>query len=322
MTPDMETISAAVLLAGRAPSVHNTQPWRWVLSGSTLQLFRDNTRAIPQTDQHGRQALISCGAALDHLRVAMSAHGWRTRIREFPNPNQASHLASLTFSPSPFITPAQRERAAAIVARHTDRQPFGAPPDWEFFEKVLRALLNDSGVTLDVLSDGARPALARASALANALRRYDSGYHAELHWWAANPAWAEAIPASALPTPDEAGHVPIGRVFPQPARAGVAIGDDAARIMVLSTDSDSAADALSAGMALSTVLLEATMAGLVTCPLTHLTENSQSRDTVRELASADRPQVLIRVGTSTSAEPESAPRLPLTEILTIAQGKN
>lgn len=78
---DIQVLKNAVLLACRAPSVHNSQPWRWVAeSGSehtTVHLFVNRHRTVPATDHSGRQAIISCGAVLDHLRIAMTAAHWQ-----------------------------------------------------------------------------------------------------------------------------------------------------------------------------------------------------------------------------------------------------
>src|SRR6516165_12814203 len=73
---DIQTLNDAVQLASRAPSVHNSQPWRWVAENGILRLFVDRDRTVPETDRSGRETIISCGAALDHLRVAMLAAGW------------------------------------------------------------------------------------------------------------------------------------------------------------------------------------------------------------------------------------------------------
>ncbi|HYB80648.1 MAG TPA: NAD(P)H nitroreductase, partial [Mycobacterium sp.] len=66
-------LKKAVLLACRAPSVHNSQPWRWVAEDGVLHLFVDRHRALPATDYSGREVILSCGAVLDHLCVAMTA---------------------------------------------------------------------------------------------------------------------------------------------------------------------------------------------------------------------------------------------------------
>ena len=98
MTPRVEIIKDAVSLACRAPSLHNSQPWRWVGGHGALQLFLDPTRVL-NYDQSRREALIGCGAALHHLRVAMAASGWHTEINRFPDAGDPEHIASLEFTP-------------------------------------------------------------------------------------------------------------------------------------------------------------------------------------------------------------------------------
>jgi hypothetical protein len=116
---DADLITGALELAVRAPSLHNSQPWRWVAGGGVLELFADPTRIGRSTDSTGREVLISCGALLDHLRVAMAAAGWEALIDRFPNPNNHDHLATLEFRPMDFVTDAHRPagRRSGIVKR-------------------------------------------------------------------------------------------------------------------------------------------------------------------------------------------------------------
>ena len=116
-----EVVKSAVLLACRAPSVHNSQPWLWVYEDATLQLFHDPRRRVRNADRCGQEAIISCGVVLDHLRVAMAAGGWQAQIDRFPDPNNPDHLASVRFGPLEFVTDTQRQRADAVLQRRTDR---------------------------------------------------------------------------------------------------------------------------------------------------------------------------------------------------------
>ena len=321
---DIQVLQKAVLVACRAPSVHNSQPWRWVLQGAQLRLFVDHYRTVPGADYSGRETIISCGAVLDHLRVAMVAAGWHARIERFPNPNDPDNLASIEFSPVDRVTDADRLRAEAILQRRTDRLPLGRPTYWDVFEPVLRGSIDDSLVTLDVLSHDVRPQLVRASQLTEAIRRDDWSYHAELDWWTSPFVVAEGIPAGALASDKERLRVDVGREFPvrthEDRRPEVAV--DWSKILVLSTPEDTRVDVLRCGEALSTVLLECTVAGMATCMLTHLIEVDESRDIVRSLiAQQGEPQVLIRAGIAPPAEhlPAPTPRRPLNEVLEIRQ---
>lgn len=310
------------MLASRAPSVHNSQPWRWIAEGDRVHLYVDHHRTVPATDHSGRQALISCGAALDHFRVAMLDAQWQAVISRFPNPNNLDHLATVEFTPVDYVTTTQRNRACAILQRRTDRLPFDRPTFWHLFEPILRSTFDDSAVLVDVLADEQRPQLIEASQLSEALRRDDATYHAELQWWTSPFALAEGVPPSALISDTERLRVDVGRTFPvrshQDRRPEVAT--DWSKVLVLSTLEDTRADILCCGEALSAVLLECTMAGMATCTLTHVIESNQSRDIVRDLiGQRGEPQALVRVGLAPALEdiPAPTPRRPLKSILEI-----
>jgi hypothetical protein len=79
---------------------------------------------------------------------------------------------------------------------------------------------------------------------------------------------------------------------------------------------------LRCGEMLSAVLLDATMAGFATCPLTHITELAASREIVAALIGQDTiPQVLIRVGLAPVIEevPPVTPRRPIEDVLEVIE---
>jgi nitroreductase len=318
--PDAAVLKNALLLACHAPSVYNSQPWRWMAQGGILDLFVDPRRIAPRSDPSGREAIISCGCVLDHLHIAMAAAGWDAHVDRFPKPNNLDHLATIDFSPAGSITSAQCDRADAILQRATDRRPFAAPTHWDRFEPLLRATIDDSAAMLDVISDDDRPRLAEASQLSESLRRDDATFHAELRWWTSPSALSDGIPLSALVSEAEGQRVDVGRTFPirhsHMRQAG--IEQDHSKILVLSTVEDTRTDALGCGEALSAVLLECTMAGMATCTLTHMTEVDASREIVRGLIEKGRmPQVLLRVGTPPESDsyPPATPRRALADVL-------
>lgn len=323
-TIETEVIKDAVWLASRAPSIHNSQPWRWEYRMGRLQLFLD-TRRVMDSDRSGREALISCGALLDHLRVAMVAAGWQANITRFPNPDTPNHLAAIDFSPTAQVTDGDRRRASAISVRRTDRLPLMAPTDWESFEPTLRTVVDGTGVYLEAMSGDVHRQLVEASRLADSLRLYNTAYHTELGWWTGPFEVSEGIPYPALVSATEVDRVGVGRRFPgnRHTERRPEVPEDHSQVVVLSSDGDDRADALASGEALSRVLLECTMAGLATCPVTHITEVRASRDLVRVLLDHDAvPQVLVRVGVApTTDEPlPVTPRRPLDEILRIEGG--
>lgn len=135
--PDVDSVRAALALAVCAPSVHNTQPWQWRVGDTTVHLYADDSRRLPQADPDRRDLLISCGAALHHFRVAAWSFGWDTVVHRFPNPAEPRHLAAFEFSAS---TPTADMVAAvrAISCRRTDRRRVTA---WEISQALLAEII-------------------------------------------------------------------------------------------------------------------------------------------------------------------------------------
>ena len=136
-----EVIRDAVLRACRAPSLHNSQPWHWVAESGRLRLFLDHEPLVLASDRSGREMILSCGAVLDHLRVAMAAAGWDTTIHRFPDPNEANDLAMLVLV---------RDRRSLMQS--------GSGPG----RSCCRSKDSRDAVMLDVLPDDAREQLAEA----------------------------------------------------------------------------------------------------------------------------------------------------------------
>jgi hypothetical protein len=319
---DTQVIKDAVQLACRAPSLHNSQPWHWVAAGKAVHLFLDQKRVLHSTDHTGRDAVIGCGAVLDHFRVAMAAAGWASHVDRYPNPNNSLHLASIDFSPIEFVTEGHIRRADAILLRRSDRLPYAEPPDWATAEPQLRRSVTSDAVRLDVIADESRAELANAARLTESLRLYDSSYHSELSWWTGPFEATDGIPHSSLVSPSEGDRVGVGRIFPatHDTARRVEVGRDRAKILVLSTYDVDRTSVLQCGEMLSAVLLEATMAALATCTLTNITELYPGRDIVASLIDQPTtPQVLIRVGSAPEIDdkPPPTPRRPIDEVFDV-----
>ena len=124
---DTDTALAALSLATRAPSVHNSQPWRWQVGPHSVHLFVVRSLHLEHTDPDGRDLIVSCGIALNHCTVALAALGWQTKTHRVPNPEEPDHLAAIEVHRS---TPTETDisLAAAIPRRRTDRRYFSAWP--------------------------------------------------------------------------------------------------------------------------------------------------------------------------------------------------
>lgn len=315
--PDDNTVKTALALAVRAPSVHNSQPWRWRIGSRSVHLYLDPARALPATDPDQRDMVVSCGAALHHLRVAFAALGWSAVVHRLPNPADPNHLASvelLRHRP----TPGEVALSAAISLRRTDRRHFTS---WEIPPGYL-SLAAERATTLGAVvrqaSDRSREHLIAATRAAAVRHAMDPEYRFELANWSGRHSTDDGVPARNTPSPRPEDELPA-RTFVAPQLDDPAREPDFAELLVVGTSADDRMSRLRAGEALSAVLLTATNVGLATCVLTEPLELPELRRDVRigVLDDSAFPQAIVRIGwVPTSAEPlPSTPRRAIADVL-------
>ncbi|MFY1621554.1 Acg family FMN-binding oxidoreductase [Micromonospora sp. WMMD736] len=321
--PDPETLRAALSLAIRAPSVHNSQPWRWKVGPHSLHLWTDPDRHLPNTDPDRRDLLLSCGAALNHCAIALAALGWQPKIHRCPNPDEPLHLASIEVIPHQ-PTDLDVGLAAAIPRRRTDRRLFS---DWSVPYAdiaLMSARAARAGVKLICVED----LTALKELVVQAAHRHgrDDDYLRELASWSGRHASVAGVPARNTPVPDTDAKIPsrffAGTALAQPTRRS---GVEQAVVLALGTTDDDDLARLRAGEATSLVLLTATAQGLASCPITEPLEFSEIRETVRAdvFGGGEHPQMLLRIGWAPmNADPLPAtPRWPLADVVTRLNGQ-
>jgi len=318
MEADIET---ALALAVRAPSVHNSQPWRWRIGDKTVDLYADRARQLPHIDPSGRDLLLSCGAALQHFTVALSALGWESNVRRFPDSGDSDLLASVEIVGDRF-SESDIALAAAIPRRRTDRRWFSSwpVPGGDIALMASRAARWDVSVRRVTDTTELAPVVARAVHE----HLVDPAYLAELAMWSGRFGTHSGVPAHNAPVPRKGGLFPsrafANPVLPQPT--GLDASADAGVVLVLATAEDDSMSILQAGEATGAVLLTATALGLATCPLTEPLELADTRAEVRSKLLGDEgfPQMLLRTGWAAfNSEPLPAtPRRPLSDVADVA----
>lgn len=304
---------ACLRAATAAPSIHNSQPWLFQVSGRQIRVLLDDRRRLAVIDPHGRAMHVSVGAALLNLRMAIRARGRLAHVDLLPD-GERPHLAALvTVGAAQPVDPATRMLAGAIAGRRTNRRPFATRPvpDAVLAECVAAAVGEDA--LLMFVDPIARYDVLDLTRAAEQREVSDPGYLAELAAWTATTAErADGIPAAALgPRPDPAG-LPA-RDFDPTVAARTVRFEAEPTIGVLYSRGDEPADWLRSGQALQRVLLTATARGVATSLLTQATEVPPLR---AELAAAGEPhwaQAVMRFGYARPAP--RTPRRPLSEVL-------
>lgn len=295
--PDAETLNAVLTLATRAPSIYNTQPWRWRVDRTSLHLYSDPRVQLPNTDPDGRDAMLSCGATLNHCVVALAATGWHAEVHRLPDPDDPSHLAAIEVSPR---TPDHTDVALAegISRRRSDRRIYGASPVPASDIAAMVDLATRMGVILRPVD--AMDKLTKIVKQAARNHATNRDYLVELTMWSGRYGSRAGVPSRNIPEHDCSARIP-GRIFAGPGLAqplGASPAADNAAILALGTEADDRLAQLRAGEAASAVLLTATRLGLASCPITEPLEIPTTREAVRSnvFGVDGYPQMLIRVG--------------------------
>ncbi|MGB8385425.1 MAG: hypothetical protein WCG47_30000 [Dermatophilaceae bacterium] len=323
--PDPATVRAAIAMAIRAPSLHNSQPWRWWVHEHSIHLFADASRLLPGTDPDGRQLIISCGATLHHLRVSLSALGWNSAVNRLPDRSDPRHLAAIELNPAESSADAVA-LAALITRRRSDRRPYRSTPLPPFAVTLVHRNAAGYGLTARMVTEP-RPRRALGAAIAHA---YDSearsdGYRNEVAAWSGQHFGADdGVPARNVPPANGYDGIRL-RSFSHPEMpVEPATGTDPGGIgtlIVLGTAADDVSCWLSTGEATGAILLTATGFGLASCPLTQPLDMPHTRRLIRDtvLDAGVHPQMILRVGyPTTQAEVPVTPRRAVADVLDTA----
>ena len=320
-TPDRPVAAAlaeAAAAAGYAPSVHNTQPWRWRVHPDRLELHAERGRQLTNIDPDGRLLMLSCGAALHHARLALAAEGWTAEVRRLPDPNQPDLLAAVNATGRTPVTSEAIRLVQAMQVRHTDRRPVSdqaLPADWtNTIVAATRGLARLQPLTGEQVLD-----LAAAAAKAEAVEANDPQIQAELAYWTSQAApEGTGLPPTALPERPQETTVP-GRDFGHPGTLPIGPGHDRTAVYaLLYGDDDEPESWLRAGEALSAAWLAATVLGASVVPLSGVIEVASTRQVLRRtLAQLGYPYLVLRLGVADAdhAGPPHTPRIPVEQVV-------
>ncbi|MFE6287739.1 Acg family FMN-binding oxidoreductase [Streptomyces sp. NPDC057877] len=300
---DATVLETVLTAAAAAPSIHNTQPWRFTMDPvtGTLQVRLDRRRALPLADPMYRAQYLSVGAALLNLRVAVAQLGLEPVIRLLPDPRgDADLLATVQLTPATGELPDLRWLYPAIARRRTSRMPFTGRPVPEPVVMDLAAAARAEGARLYVPDIARTRRLLRLTAEAETRNRAFASRTAETRNWITAPGshLGYGIPVTALGPQDTAGRMPM-RDFtgPLPALRLPALRFERhVQVALLWTAHDRPVDWLRAGQGLERVLLTATTRGVRTSMLHQVMEWPDLRAAARLPQRRCSPQLVIRFG--------------------------
>jgi hypothetical protein len=315
------TIRRIVELATRAPSVHNTQPWRWTAHRSVLELHADRHHQLQTADPMGRDLIVSCGAALHQAAVAAAALGWSAAVARFPEPSEPDLLARLELTPAP-PPPDAADMIEVIDARCTDRRRFTSWPVPEERLAQLAQVAMQTGTRAVALTDVSERFRAERVVLQAAER-----YRSNRAMMAEQQAWRDRSPVDGIPStsvPRRTGGVAAPDRFTDGDLddMGVRCVEGSDGLVVIFDIRDDPAAWLRAGEGLSAMWLTASAGGLSVVPLSQVIEVLESRSAfqLEVLGGLAYPLILARIGWQAIGRSEliRTPRRSVDDVLELA----
>lgn len=305
-----------------APSGHNTQPWLFRVADDGIEMYADRRRALPVVDPNDRELVMSCGAALFHLRVAMRHFGVAPTVTLLPRADHPDFLARVRMGAPCEPSLNDHRLFMAIKKRRTNRQPFADRPVPSPEMDHLVAAAEEEGAALHVLrSASAKQDLAALIAEGDRRQASDPSFRRELAAWLHNnrSSSRDGIPGAAFGFGDLLSYAGpfVIRTFNwgrgQAAR-DKQLAEGSPVLLVFTTAADEPLHWLRAGQALDRVLLQARAYDLHASYLNQPIEVPALRPQVAELLDTnDHPQLVLRLGYSSQVEP--TPRRPVDDVL-------
>lgn len=306
--PSTSEIRGFIERAVWAPSILNTQPWRFVIDQGAVLVYADHDRQLAALDPNGREMTMSIGAAVYYLCVAARHGGWTPTVFPFPVLSVHDIVAAVTFEPG-HCTDGDDRHFRALSLRRTNRRPFTDAAVPRGVEAALVETVASEGAELHVL-DGQpeKDALAKLVAAGVIAQGQDREVIEDITRWlrpASDPR-PDGVRDSAQGVWDR--HASMRTLPASVAAYKEQLIREAPVVLVLSTKKDGPADWLAAGQALARALVVAAERGLAASYANEPIEVASLRPEVADLVGGGYPQLVFRVGYS-DEELESSRRV-------------
>jgi hypothetical protein len=305
-----------------APSVHNSQPWSFVIDGDEIRVCADGDRWSRVSDPGARELFISCGAALFTIRTALSVLGHRPVVTVSPDPDRPAVVATVRAGGPLDADEHTRLLYAQIPRRRTHRGGFTPAPVPEELVDALAGQARAEGARLTpAASEVAVRTLAALTATAQEAQARDRAFTLESVRWGRPPGsrFGDGVPADAYPREPR-------RTSPHFAQRDYARGHSwgsdedgcgetaTGLVALLTTRQDGRRDWIAAGQALQRVLLHASAHGVRAAFHTQALASRHLREFIRrQFCSGGHPQMIMRLGYSDAGS--RGVRRPVSDVL-------
>ncbi|QIZ37645.1 nitroreductase family protein [Saccharopolyspora sp. ASAGF58] len=289
-----------IRLAGMAPSLHNSQPWRFRILPQLIELHADPKRHLPVADPEDRELRLACGAALFNLRLALEQAGIRPVVTLLPHLAAATTLAEVRGGGQAHQRPVDLRCYEAITERHSHRQPFRNIPVSTEDRHLLMRAAHEEQAWLHVVQPGEHGTLEGLVHRAHRAQMADPRFRTEMAAWIGRADdTTEGVPVSAAGPKPEPKDQWVHRDFTagHTERAPGTEFETHPLLVVLCTRHNSREADLQAGQALQRLWLTATAQGLFASMISEVVEVPETREELQRLLGGNvTPRALLRIG--------------------------
>ena len=301
-----------------APSTHNTQPWQFSIVDDAIELYVDRTRALSVADPNDRELVISCGAALFYLRIAIRHFGYSDLVEIGPDNNKPNLLARIGLGSRRVIRQEENCLFRAIGRRYTN---------WLSFEdcqlpKSLQSELetacccegNYLQIATQIIPETSRQTVVNLIAEGNRIQMADPLFRQELARWIHPSKSHDGISAHARKMSQRVDLlVPLISFAIRSFDWGKSQADkdyqlaiDAPVLMSIFSNGDTPEDWIATGEALAHLLLRARVDNVWASFFNQPIQVPQLRSRLQALfPDSGYPQILLRLGYVRETKPTS-----------------
>jgi hypothetical protein len=281
-----EKLAFLVRYARLAPSDHDTQPWRFVVAETHVDVVADLSRALRVVDPNYREVTMSCAAAAETLLAAARAYGFEAVLTPLPEPNAPTVVARVALGDKARRTLLDRDMLTAILKRRSVPRRYAHTPIPASLQSMMQDTARGYGIGLHLVSDlSTKDRIAKLVVEADQIQFADPTIRAEFASFGSIGSGFSRMGAALFRLFDLGGsmerhaamHAPLFGVF--------------------TTRSDRHADWVATGRATAAVLHGLTMYGLVSAFLNQPVEVEALRRQLGSLlGTSETPQLLSRFG--------------------------
>ncbi len=293
-----------------APSSHNSQPWKFNVSGDEIRLYADKTRWLKVADADQRELYISLGCALENLLATADHFGFRYNVTYFPGDEDLVAVVKL-------MPDGQLSRDSslfdAMLSRHTNRKLYENRSVPESALQILRNQSTDDDIKIYLTSDPEiKNKFGDLVVQADKIQYGNPDYRSELGFWLGQgvmgPTGIQAKIAQLYVVLLDAGSGQI--------KTDAELVNSTPVLGFISSKENDRISQVKAGQLLERVWLAAEAQGIRLQPMSQALEVPETKAELLKLLPGTElyPQQAFRLGYA-QPEEEHTPRRPVAEVI-------